>query len=200
MKSIGTALRATVVLLIICSLIYPLSLLGLGQLFFPHQANGSMITVNSKVVGSALIGQDFTDPKYFHGRVSAVNYNTFANKADADKAVYPASGSGNLAVSNPVLGTRLQDSLTAFEKENPTITAQNIPYTLLASSGSGLDPEITPEAAYAQVPRIAKATGISEATLKELVDNSIIKKSLGVLGETRVNVLEMNIGIDKIGI
>lgn len=197
MKTIGNALRATVVLLIICSLLYPLSLLGIGQLLFPQQANGSMVSVNKKVVGSSLIGQDFTDTKYFHGRVSSVNYNTFADKAAVDKAVYPASGSANLAVSNPVLVTRLQDSIATFTKENPAVSVANIPYTLLASSGSGLDPEITPEAAYVQVPRISKATGISEAKLKELVDNSLIEKSFGVLGETRVNVLELNVGIDK---
>lgn len=197
MKSIGTALRATIVLLIICAFIYPLSLLGIGQLLFPHQANGSMVTVNNKSVGSSLIGQDFTAEKYFHGRVSAVNYNTFANKEAADKAVYPASGSANLGGSNPALVTRLNESLTAFAQENPTISASAIPYTLLASSGSGLDPEITPDAAYAQIPRISKATGISEAKLKELVNQCIIQKSFGVLGETRVNVLELNIRIDK---
>jgi len=192
MKTVGIALRATIVLLVICAFIYPLSLLGIGQLLFPGQANGSMVAVKDNAIGSSLIGQDFTDAKFFHGRVSSVNYNTFKDKASADKAVYPASGSANLSVSNPALVARLKESLIAFTKENPTIAAGNIPYTLLASSGSGLDPEITPDAAYAQIPRISKATGISEAKLKELVDNSIIKKSFGILGETRVNVLKLN--------
>lgn len=197
MKVIFTAIRTAIVMLAICSIIYPLSLLGVGQVLFPNQADGSMVSVNGEVIGSSLIGQSFTDAGYFHGRVSSINYNTY-DKNELGGRGTPSSGSANLSVTNTNLTIRLNESIIDFIKNNPTVKKEEIPALLLSSSGSGLDPEISPEAAFVQIPRISTATGINEDKLMEIVNSGIVSKSLGMFGERRVNVLLLNIEIDKL--
>ena len=203
MKNLKPAFLLSITLLVICGLIYPLTMTGVSQVAFNNKANGSMIDVDGKVVGSKHIGQDFTDLRFFHGRVSAVNYNTYKQKdliKDADgntdyKGV--ASGSQNLSPSNPDLQARVEEGIRLFMKDNPTIEKNEIPTDLLTSSGSGLDPNISPQSAIVQIPRIADKTGLSESEVKEIVKNNTYRKVLGIFGEDKVNVLEANIDIAK---
>lgn len=195
MKDLKRALKLSLIFIIICGLAYPLVLTGVGQTFFSHKANGSMIEVNGKVVGSELIGQKFESDKFFHGRVSAVDYNTTKeekNKNDVN------SGGTNLAVSNPALKDRVTKDIEEFLKKNPTVKKENLPQDLFTSSASGLDPHISVEAAKIQIERIAKATGIKGETLQSIIDNNTEGKDLGALGEERVNVLKMNLEIAKL--
>ncbi|MFT8889812.1 MAG: potassium-transporting ATPase subunit KdpC [Ethanoligenens sp.] len=197
MKNLLQALAVGIAFIIFCGFGYPLLVLGVGQLAFPTKANGSLITVGGKVVGSELIGQDFKDARFFHGRVSAVNYNTFPTDTSADKMV-PGSGSANLAVSNPDLKKRIQTDVAAFLKANPGLTEKDLPADLFTSSSSGLDPDITPADAQIQVDGIVKATGLAKAVIEQIVKNSTAGPDLGVLGETRVNVLKANLQIYKL--
>ncbi|MDN6770922.1 MAG: K(+)-transporting ATPase subunit C, partial [Lactococcus sp.] len=175
MKKIIYALKTpfllTVTFMIICGIGYPLLVTGLGQTLFPYQANGSQIKENGKVVGSALIGQAFTESTYLKGRPSGVNYNTYT-AAEKENGHYlgVASGSENLAPSNPDLKKRVAQDMARFLDQNPTIKKQAIPTDLLTASGSGLDPHISPESAKIQVPEIAKASKISEKKLYQLID------------------------------
>jgi len=201
MKSFISALLTSLVLLILCGVIYPLAVTGVSQMLFPEQANGSLIEVRGKPVGSALLGQAFTDERYFHGRVSAVNYNTYDAQSVKDgKTVYAgvSSGSANLAPSNPILAERVKQDLAAFLKANPDVKQEDIPTDLLTSSGSGLDPDISPQAAAIQIPAISKATGLDTAILEKLVKDNTTGRTLGIFGEPRVNVLRLNIGIDAL--
>jgi potassium-transporting ATPase KdpC subunit len=166
---------------------------GIGQLFFNNKANGSMITVNGKEVGSELLGQRFTDVRYFHGRISAVDYNTYKN---GDK-ISVSSGSANLAPSNKALTDRIQKDLDTFLKENPEVNKEDVPADFLTSSGSGLDPHISPEAAKIQIPAISKATGIDKSALEQMVKNNTEERQLGVFGNRRVNVLKLNIEVNN---
>lgn len=198
LKGIKKPLLITVVLLVICGLIYPLLLTGISQIFFPSQANGSMITVNGKTVGSALVGQDFTDPRFMKCRPSAVNYNTYTEKEKAD-GTYAGIGSGskNYAPTNPELKKRVEADIAAFLKANPTVKKEDIPTDLLTASGSGLDPDISPASAEVQVPALAKATGLSEDKLREIVQQNTKGRFLGIFGEETVNVLNVNLEISK---
>ena len=198
LKGIKKPLLITVVLLVICGLIYPLLLTGISQIFFPSQANGSMITVNGKTVGSALVGQDFTDPRFMTCRPSAVNYNTYTEKEKAD-GTYAGIGSGskNYAPTNPELKKRVEADIAAFLKANPTVKKEDIPTDLLTASGSGLDPDISPASAEVQVPALAKATGLSEDKLREIVQQNTKGRFLGIFGEETVNVLNVNLEISK---
>lgn len=204
MKMLQKSIRLTAVLMIICGIIYPLFITGVGQVFFHKQANGNMITVNGKEVGSELIGQNFTDPRFFRGRVSSVNYNTYTKgdlKPDkSGKVTYSgvASGSQNLAPSNKVLQDRVKKDMNDFLKTHPGVKKEDIPTDLLTSSGSGLDPDISPEAAKIQIPEVSKATGISKASIQKIVNKYTQGKTFGILGEPRVNVLKVNLEIASI--
>jgi len=204
MKIIKKAIFVSITLMILCGLIYPLFMTGVSQLIFNKKANGSMIVVDGKEVGSELLGQNFTDSRFFRGRVSAVNYNTYTEKDtkpdENGKAVYAGVGSGsqNLAPSNEALKERAQKDIYSFLETNPSVKKEDIPTDLLTSSGSGLDPNISPKAAEIQIPAVSKASGISETDLKIIVDKYTEGKSLGIFGERRVNVLKVNIEIASV--
>jgi K+-transporting ATPase ATPase C chain len=201
MKIMKKAILVSIVLMILCGIIYPLVLTGISQLVLNKKANGNMIVVDGKEVGSELIGQNFTDPKFFRGRVSSVNYNTYTegdtrpNKEG--KIAYSGVGSGsqNLAPSNNALKERVKKDIEDFLKSNPGVKKEDIPTDLLTSSGSGLDPDISPKAAAIQIPAVSKASGISETNLQKIVDKYTEGKSLGIFGESRVNILKVNIEI-----
>jgi K+-transporting ATPase ATPase C chain len=203
MKTFLRALKISVALLLICGVIYPLAMTGISQLIFPRQANGSIVYIDGKPVGSELLGQAFTDARFFHGRISAVNYNTYsAGDKTANqngKAAYQgvSSGSSNLAPSNPALEERVKKDMDEFLKANPGIKKEDIPADLLTSSGSGLDPDISPEAAKIQIPAISKATALDTAELETIVKDNTRQRFLGIFGEPRVNVLGANIEIAK---
>ncbi|EJE7235270.1 K(+)-transporting ATPase subunit C [Clostridium sporogenes] len=204
MKIIKKAIAVSILLMVLCGIIYPLTLTGISQLVLNKKANGSMISINGKEVGSKLIGQNFTDPKFFRGRVSAINYNTY-KVADTEldkhgKIAYSgvSSGSKNLAPSNKELKERVQRDMEEFLKLHPDVKKEDIPTDLLTSSASGLDPNISPKAAKIQIPAVSKASGISEAKLEKIVDKYTEKRSLGIFGEPRVNILKLNIEIASI--
>ncbi|MCR8846174.1 potassium-transporting ATPase subunit KdpC [Paenibacillus sp. SC116] len=174
-------------LMVLCGIVYPFVMTAAAQALFPHQANGSLIkNDNGQVVGSAFIGQSFTDSKYFHGRVSSIEYHG------------AGSGSGNLAASNEALTERVEQSMSDWKEQNPQVAVSEVPVDLMTNSASGLDPHITPQAANVQIPRIAKATGLSDHQLMQLVDKHTEGPDLGVFGETRVNVLLLNIELEQL--
>jgi K+-transporting ATPase ATPase C chain len=187
MNQLKITILATIVLTILFGLAYPLIFTGLAQVLFPHQANGSLVTVNGKVVGSELIGQSFTKPEYFHGRPS-----------NAGKDGYDAANSSgsNLGPTNKTLIDRVKTDVQKFRAENPTYTGP-IPADLLTSSGSGLDPHISPASAEAQVVRVAKARGATPERITELVAKRTEGRQWGMFGEPRVNVLLLNIDLDQ---
>ncbi|HYA04335.1 MAG TPA: K(+)-transporting ATPase subunit C, partial [Xanthobacteraceae bacterium] len=177
--------------------IYPLAMTGVAQLLFPYQAQGSLIERDGKVVGSALIGQEFDSDKYFHGRPSAT---TAPDPKDPNKTVpapYNAANSGgsNLGPSNKALIDRVQGDLDKLKQENPSMP---VPVDLVTTSASGLDPDISPEAALFQVPRIAKARNLPEDRVRQLVDDNTRGRLFGLLGEPRVNVLLLNLALDRL--
>jgi potassium-transporting ATPase KdpC subunit len=195
-------LRPAIVLLlgltIITGLIYPLSMTGLAGALFPAQAQGSLITRDGKVVGSALLGQQFTTDRYFQGRPSAT---LGPNPADSSKTVaqpYNASNSmgSNLGPTNKALIDRVKGDIDKLKAENP---AQPVPVDLVTTSGSGLDPDISPAAAYFQVPRIAKARNLAEDNVRQMVERHVEAPFLGIIGEPRVNVLALNLDLDGAG-
>ena len=190
------ALAVTLVLLVLCGVVYPLLLTAAGQAIFPKQANGSIVKVNGKAAGSEIVGQEFEGDQYFHGRISSVNYNTYT-KEEKESGEYAgvASGSYNYANSNPELKERMEKDLEQFLKEHPGVKAEDVPAELLTASGSGLDPHISPESAEVQIPTVAKNSGLSEEEVKKIVEENTEKKTLGVFGEERVNVLGCNLDI-----
>ena len=196
MKTIIIALKMSITMVILCGFIYTFSITGLGQLLFSHQSEGSLITYNGTQVGSELLGQKFSDSRYFHGRVSAYDYNTY-KKEDASSFAL-GSGSANLAASNPALVKRVESDINEFISTHPNANKNDIPTDLLTSSGSGLDPHISPEAARIQVPAIAKATGLDIAKLNSIIANCTEGRALGIFGEVRVNVLKANFEIKKL--
>ena len=203
MSGLKKAFLVTVVLLILCGLIYPLILTGISQVIFPKQANGSVITVDGKQVGSELVGQDFTDERFMKCRPSSVNYNTYTQE-DVDNGDHtmgaPSSGSNNYAPSNPELAERVQADIDAFLEENPDVEKEDIPTDLLTASGSGLDPHISPASAEVQIPRLVETTKLSEDELKQIVKDNTNGKFLGIFGEETVNVLGVNLDIaEKLG-
>src|SRR6202041_1404573 len=185
-----------VALTAITGLVYPLAVTGIAQLVFPSQAQGSLIERNGHTVGSALIGQSFTSDKYFHGRPSAT---TAPDPNDASMTVaapYNAANSGgsNLAPSNKALIDRVQGDIDKLKQENPTTP---VPADLVTTSASGLDPDISPEAALFQVPRVAKARNLTENRVRQLVQEQTEGRLLGFIGEPRVNVLALNLALDR---
>jgi len=177
------ALKFTLITTLLFGLVYPLAVTGLSQLLFPKQANGSLIEKNGQILGSRLIGQPFTSDKYFHSRPSA-----------AGTGYDPTSSSGsNLGPTNQQLVDRVKQDVAKLQQENPGVA---IPADLVTTSGSGLDPDISPAAAEFQIPRIARARGISPETLRPLVARHTQQRQWGILGEARVNVLELNLDLD----
>lgn len=199
LKTFGRALIFSIMMLLLCGLIYPLSLTAVSQVIFPKEANGSLIEVNGKKVGSAIVGQEFTDARLFKSRPSAVNYNTYTQQ-DKDDESYGGLGSGsnNYGNTNPALEERVQADIDAFLEANPGVDKENIPGDLLTASGSGLDPHLSVASAEIQIPAIAKASGLSEAELKGIVANNTEEKAFGVLGEQRVNILKCNLEIAQL--
>lgn len=207
LKYLRSAAILSVLMMVVCGLAYPAVLTGLGQVIFPNQANGSLITADKekttdpkKAVGSELVGQDFSgDMRYFQCRVSGVNYNTYTEK-EKESGAYGgvASGGSNLGPTSKELKQRVETSVDRFLKEHPNVKKGDIPSDLLTASGSGLDPDITPESAKLQIPAIAGATGIDEEKLNSIVKNNTEGKTLGVFGHERVNVLKCNLEIAKI--
>jgi K+-transporting ATPase ATPase C chain len=197
LREIRPAIVVLVALTVITGLVYPLAMTGIAQIVFPNQAQGSLIERDGHVVGSALIGQDFISDKYFHGRPSAT---TKADPNDATKTVpapYNAANSGgsNLGPSNKALIDRVQADLDKLKKENPSAP---VPADLVTTSASGLDPDISVDAAYFQVPRVAKARNLAENRVRQLVSDHVEDRSLGLLGEPRVNVLLLNLALDRL--
>ncbi len=197
LREIRPAIIVLVALTLITGLVYPLAMTGIAQVIFPYRAQGSLIERNGKVVGSELIGQQFTSDKYFHGRPSAT---TAPDPADPNKTVaapYNAANSGgsNLGPSNKALIDRVQGDIDKLKQENASAP---VPADLVTTSASGLDPEISPAAAYFQVPRVAKARNLAEDRLRQLVSDHIEGRFLGLLGEPRVNVLLLNLALDQL--
>lgn len=181
----GTSIRFTIVATVLFGLGYPLLITGLASVMFPHQAAGSLILKNGQVIGSELLAQSFTSDRYFHPRPSAAG-----NGYDAT-----SSGGSNLAQSNAKLVQRIQGDIDRLSKENP---GHPVPIDLVTTSGSGLDPDITPDTALFQAPRVAEARGISEDQVRQLIQRHTTGRTFGLLGEPRVNVLELNLDLDTI--
>jgi K+-transporting ATPase ATPase C chain len=195
LKEIRPAIIVLVVLTLITGLAYPLAMTAIAGAIFPKQAAGSLIEKNGKVVGSALIGQEFKDDKYFHGRPSAT---TAPDPADSTKTVpapYNAANSGgsNLGPTSKALNDRVKEGVDKLKAEN---SAAAVPVDLVTTSASGLDPDISPEGALFQVPRVAKARQMPEDRLRQLVAENTEGRLAGVLGEPRVNVLALNLALD----
>lgn len=189
------AIFVLVVLTLITGLLYPLAMTGIAQAIFPWQSQGSLVTVNGKVVGSALIGQEFTSPKYFHGRPSATT-GTDA-KGNTVPQPYNAVNSmgSNLGPTSKALSDRVKASYDGLHAENPNMP---VPVDLVTTSGSGLDPDISPQAAQFQVPRVAKARSLTPDQVQQLVDQHTDRRLFGLLGEPRVNVLALNMALDQL--
>lgn len=192
----------TIMLMLICGLLFPCLLSGLSALLFPKQAAGNLVTVDGKAVGSEYVGQEFTEDYYMWSRPSAYHYNVYTENEDGtqsypDGSEFPGIGSGsnNYAPSNPELSERVEKDIEAFLEKNPDVKREDIPTDLLTASGSGLDPHISPESAEIQIPRIVKASGLSEDQIREIIKNNTEGKMLGIFGENKVNVLKVNIEI-----
>lgn len=196
LKEIRPAITLFIGLTIITGLIYPLAMTGIAGMIFPHQAQGSLIERNGTVIGSELIGQAFTGERYFHGRPSATLGPDPADSSKTVPAPYNAANSmgSNLGPTNKALVERVQADVKKLKQENPRMP---VPIDLVTTTGSGLDPDISPEAALFQVPRVAKARNVPEAQLRELVNRHVQGRVLGIFGEARVNVLALNFALDQ---
>jgi len=196
LKEFRPAIVVLVALTLITGLVYPLAMTGIAQVLFPYQAGGSMIERDGTVVGSALIGQQFSDEKYFHGRPSATNTPDPNDPTKNIDAPYNAANSGasNLGPTSKMLADRLAGDVDKLKAENP---AMPVPVDLVTTSGSGLDPHISPAAALFQVPRVAKARNLPEERVRALVAAQTEGRWLGLLGEPRVNVLALNMALDS---
>lgn len=191
-KYIRPAIVLTLLLTFLTGLLYPGLVTGLAQLIFPWQANGSMLTVNGKTIGSELIGQYWTSPEYFHGRPSATLSND-GSKAQPYNA--ENSGASNLGPTSQQLSETVQQRVAAWQKENPGVP---VPVDLVTSSGSGLDPDISVAAALFQVPMVARARGLSQERIKQLIMSHVQGRFLGIFGEQYVNVLDLNMALDAL--
>jgi K+-transporting ATPase ATPase C chain len=197
LREIRPAIVLVVALTLITGLVYPLAITGIADVVFPRQAQGSLIEKDGKVVGSELIGQLFTDDKYFHGRPSATNTPDPQDPAKTVDAPYNAANSGgsNLGPTNKALIDRIKGDVDKLKAENPDAP---VPVDLVTTSGSGLDPHISPEAAMFQVPRVAKARNMEEDRVRQLVLEHVEERAMGLLGEPRVNVLLLNLALDRL--
>jgi potassium-transporting ATPase KdpC subunit len=197
LREIRPSIVVLVALTLITGLVYPLVMTGIALVIFPYQASGSMIERDGKIVGSELIGEDFTSNKYFHGRLSATTAPDPKDPTKSVPAPYNAANSvgSNLGPSNKALVDRVQADIAKLQKENPGVP---VPADLVTTSASGLDPEISPEAALFQVPRVAKARKLPEGRIRQLVEAATEGRFLGLLGEPRVNVLKLNIALDRL--
>jgi len=181
-----SVIRLSVIMILLCGIIYPLVSTGIAQVIMPSQANGSLLKDREgRIVGSELIGQNFRNPALFHSRVSSIEF-----KAEA-------SGSNNYGPSNPDMLNRIKESIRQWEENNPDVPIDRLPVDLVTNSGSGLDPHITPESAQVQVPRISRLTGIPSEELESLVQEYTEERDLGLLGERRVNVLKLNLALTE---
>jgi potassium-transporting ATPase KdpC subunit len=187
MRTLIVAIKMTIALTVLTGLIYPIVMVGVSRVVFPAQAQGSLIVRDGKVVGSSLIGQNFSKPGYFHSRPSAAGDKGY----DAS-----ASGASNLGPTNKALIEAVKSRLKGVLEENPGVSSAQVPIDLVTASGSGLDPEISLAAAQLQVPRVAKARGISEEQVQKLVEQSTRSRYLGILGEPGVNVVALNLALD----
>ncbi|MGA7237835.1 MAG: potassium-transporting ATPase subunit KdpC [Bryobacteraceae bacterium] len=187
MKQLIIAIKATILLTVLTGLIYPLLVTGLAKVLFPHQAGGSLIEANGKVIGSELIGQRFTKPEYFHGRPSAAGNDGYDGLS---------SGGFNQGPTNQKLIDRVRGDVAKFRAENPAFTG-TIPADIVTGSGSGLDPDISPAAAGAQAARVASARHMPVDSVRSLIAANSQDRQLGVLGEPRVNVLLLNLALDR---
>lgn len=196
------SLVVTMLLLLLCGLVFPVLLSGISAVIFPSQANGSLVYADGRAVGAANIGQDFTVPYFMKCRPSAYNYNTYYEDEqgnqyynDGSEFAGVSSGSNNYAPTNPALAERVVADMEAFLEANPDVKREDIPADLMTASGSGLDPHITPESARIQIPALADASGLSEEELEQIVEDNTEGKLLGVFGEETVNVLGVNLDI-----
>jgi K+-transporting ATPase ATPase C chain len=196
LKEIRPAIVLLVALTLITGVIYPFAMTGIARVIFPIQSQGSLVEENGRIVGSALIGQQFQSDRYFHGRPSATVAPDPNDPTKTVPAPYNAANSGgsNLGPTNKSLIERVQGDMDRLKEENPS---SEVPIDLVTTSGSGLDPHISPAAALFQVPRVAKARNMSEDSVRRLVDEHVEGRTLGILGEPRVNVLALNLALDR---
>ena len=195
LKEIRPAIILLLSLTVITGLGYPLALTAISSVIFPKQAHGSLIARDGKVIGSALIGQEFKGDQYFHGRPSATTAPDPADSSKSGPAPYNAANSGgsNLGPTSKALADRVKEDVEKFKSENPSMP---VPVDLVTSSGSGLDPDISPEGAAFQVARVAKARNMPEDKVRELVAQNTKARLVGIIGEPRVNVLVLNLALD----
>jgi len=189
LKNITTAIVMLVILTLITGVIYPLGMTGLAQFLFPGQANGSMVAVDGKVIGSKLIGQNFTGPGYFHGRPSAAGDNGY----DAS-----ASSGSNFGPINQKFIETVSERINTERQQNNLFESTNVPSDLVLASASGLDPHITPAAAFVQVERVARTRGLTSNQVTAVVNEHAEYRQLGIFGEDRINVLELNLALDRV--
>jgi K+-transporting ATPase ATPase C chain len=196
LKEVRPALVFIVALTLITGVIYPFAMTGIARVIFPIQSQGSLVEENGTIVGSALIGQQFQSDRYFHGRPSATVSPDPNDPTKTVPAPYNAANSGgsNLGPTNKSLIERVQGDMDRLQQENPSA---EVPIDLVTTSGSGLDPHISPAAALFQVPRVAKTRNMSEDSVRRLVDEHVEGRTLGILGEPRVNVLALNLALDR---
>ena len=197
LREIRPAITLIVAFTILVGIAYPLAMTGLAGVIFPYQAQGSLVERDGKVVGSALMGQAFAEDRYFHGRPSATSGPDPADSSKTTSVPYNAANSSgsNLGPTSKVLIERIQGDVEKLKQENPSTP---IPTDLVTASGSGLDPHVSPEAAYFQVPRVAKARSLPEPRLRQLVEDHVEGRTFGLLGEPRVNVLALNLALDSL--
>lgn len=186
LAQMSTAIRLTIISIVMLGFVYPFAMTGLAQIIFPREANGSMVRANGKIVGSDIIGQLWTKPQYFHGRPSA------AGKSGYDPT---ATGGTNLGPSSKKLIDATKAAIAALRKENPDARGP-IPIDLVTSSASGIDPDISPAAAYYQAPRVARARGMTVASIDAVIAAHVVGRTWGILGNPHVNVLELNLALD----
>jgi len=196
LKQLRPAIAFIIALTLIVGVAYPLAMTGIAGVLFPYQAQGSLVQRDGKIIGSMLIGQQFSSDRYFHGRPSATTGPDPADPSKSIAAPYNAVNSmgANLGPTSKALADRMKGDVDKLKSENP---GAQVPVDLATMSASGLDPQISPEAAYFQVPRVAKARGLPEDRVRQLVDGNVQDRTLGVLGEPTVNVLALNLALDK---
>src|SRR5215831_10443396 len=197
LKEIRPAIVLLVALTLITGLLYPLAMTAIAGTIFPGRSQGSLIERDGKVIGSELIGQVFTKDEYFHGRPSATNMPDPQDSTKTVDAPYNAANSGgsNLGPTNQALIDRIKSEVEKLKAENPSAS---VPIDLVTTSGSGLDPHISPEAALFQVPRVAKARNLPEERIRQLVEDHVEGRALGLFGEPRINVLQLNLALDQV--